>query len=467
MELYPQEFIQALDRQIRRQGHCSVSIILADNTVQNINEYKVESIEFKHANDPLSRRIPTETVTITLIDYESQWHPDAPNSFANRIEPKSKVELRIGIELDDGTTSWGPRLFYSITSRPTWNNYRATLTCTGLLGTLTKEFYQFAAGPMTLNALLKSISASAQIDPDNVSITTNYSGVFVSDHTTLGQKTVADAMLAVAVAAKGSLIETGGGYIRVADRYSQSPDKNPVIIRTDDMYELPVSQKDVLIQSENVSVIMPPETAGTEEVVVDYSSSEVPTEQKPIFIRFDKPILPDTFQFVMTPDPNWTSLTSNQYRDLIKVSDVVRSDTSQPFVVKGKAVCQNPTKSNQSVEIDSDGTEDEIVNNPLITPVNAVGVAQYRGGYLKNTRSCYSIRYRGDPTIEALDLIRVELPFDGIQTCIVLESTFRFGNGFSGTLVVRKLETVSQEQTITSAISDSAISDVAVSDEET
>ena len=180
---------------------------------------------------------------------------------------------------------------------------------------------------------------------------------------------------------------------------------------------------------------------------------------------------------------NVSSIGYTAYRDHVVVTEIVKEDESVPYVLKGSGIPAVPGKVEQ-LSISTmvmNGTEIEEIENPLLNWYNCgnnlnIQLAQsspfgrsvpsIRKTYLEKTRDMYEFSYRGDPSIEHLDVITVELPDCGFVPCIVVESVFKFENGFSGRLKVRKINNPQDSQISHCAVSDLAISDYAISDSE-
>jgi hypothetical protein len=450
-----------MDRQIRGRGHCEIIITFSDETQYTIPQYRVASVETLTKNDPLSRRFPEETATVTLVDFEEEWNPDAPNNIVQKFEQPATATLRFGIEAESGSVEWTSICRYFILESPTWSNSRAKINMVRRLCALSGTFYQFEPSTSTLKALADSVFSASEFGESKVyeSLLSTYP---IYLHQYIQVCSVRDALLTIASAARSCLLTSWNGFIYLTDRYLAHPVKNYIVIRSRDMMERSSAEKIPRIRNEVVAIMRNPQTNGNATTVLDYTGSEDPDGTQ--FLQFDSPILADTISY--SKSENISGSTNRVYNTGLVSVSISRTDSSLPYRLVVDAITKQPKREDKTYVIDPDGTEDETFENNLVNTIHANEVAQYRGGYLKNTRTLYTINYRGDPTIEALDLIRIELPHEGVKTCIVLEASFKYEYGFSGTLIVRKLDEVAEAQTIVSAISDQAVSDEATSDEE-
>ena len=62
----------------------------------------IVSIKESHDVDPLSRRLPQETMQFVLLDYEHNYDPDNPKGIYAYLDKKSPISLRYGYMLPTG-----------------------------------------------------------------------------------------------------------------------------------------------------------------------------------------------------------------------------------------------------------------------------------------------------------------------------------------------------------------------------
>ena len=81
------------------------------------------SVQQKHDVDPLSRRLPKETFSFTIHDYELRYDPDNPRGIYAYIDVRSPVTIQHGYEMDDGTIEWLKEDHYVLNGKPKAKNY--------------------------------------------------------------------------------------------------------------------------------------------------------------------------------------------------------------------------------------------------------------------------------------------------------------------------------------------------------
>ena len=102
----------------------------------------IVSIKESHDVDPLSRRLPQETMQFVLLDYEHNYDPDNPKGIYAYLDKKSPIALRYGYMLPTGKVEWLKADKYVLNSKPKAAKNQATFTGTGLVGSLTGTFYK-------------------------------------------------------------------------------------------------------------------------------------------------------------------------------------------------------------------------------------------------------------------------------------------------------------------------------------
>jgi hypothetical protein len=121
------------------------------------------STQQKHDVDPLSRRLPTETMEFTIIDYEHNYDPDNPAGIYAYVDKNSPIEIQFGYELPDGSVEWIKSDRYVLNGKPTTKDNQTTFTGTGLIGSLTKTFYKSKLGSKSLFAMAEEVLLDADL----------------------------------------------------------------------------------------------------------------------------------------------------------------------------------------------------------------------------------------------------------------------------------------------------------------
>lgn len=130
--------------------------VLYGLNVQFVNK-DIVSTQQKHDVDPLSRRLPTETMQFTILDYEHKYDPDNPAGIYAYVDKNSPIEIQFGYELPDGSVEWLKPDNYVLNAKPSAQNNQATFNGTGLIGSLTGTFYKSKLGSKSLYNMAEEV----------------------------------------------------------------------------------------------------------------------------------------------------------------------------------------------------------------------------------------------------------------------------------------------------------------------
>lgn len=134
--------------------------VLYGLNVQFVNK-DIVSTQQKHDVDPLSRRLPTETMQFTILDYEHKYDPDNPAGIYAYVDKNSPIEIQFGYELPDGSVEWLKPDNYVLNAKPSAQNNQATFNGTGLIGSLTGTFYKSKLGSKSLCDMAQEVLLDA------------------------------------------------------------------------------------------------------------------------------------------------------------------------------------------------------------------------------------------------------------------------------------------------------------------
>lgn len=134
--------------------------VLYGLNVQFVNK-DIVSTQQKHDVDPLSRRLPTETMQFTILDYEHKYDSDNPAGIYAYVDKNSPIEIQFGYELPDGSVEWLKPDNYVLNAKPSAQNNQATFNGTGLIGSLTGTFYKSKLGSKSLYDMAQEVLLDA------------------------------------------------------------------------------------------------------------------------------------------------------------------------------------------------------------------------------------------------------------------------------------------------------------------
>lgn len=472
-------FRAELDRQIRNRGRCQIMIFWNIGGSYTIDEFYLQSVSYHLTGDPLSRSLPTEECTIVLTDYEKLWHPDNEDGLYEKAASGFAFSVRIGIETNGGSVEYTDYTFYTSKELPTWNKNTVTLHGNRELTTLTSTFKNFGVRDNNLGDLAYDVFQSHYIELGATSPAQGYNfasfldNIAVIDHALLNDYSAKDALLAVAFAGRASVRTTHDAYVKIEDYWDRNPLKNPVVIQRDDMFSEPTVELLPHLGKEIITYYRDPASEETDTILDVEITGDIDSDDSVRF-TFSRNIVPSTFDMTQMVNVKLTTFAYDVFKDNIRITTLERINTSSPAYLVAEATIADPQEATYTVDVgnfQSGQIESEEVRNPLLYHGSPYYVenwlAEYRASYINGAPGLYRIEYRGDPSIEPLDTIRVELPVVGIVPCIVVESTFEYAGGFHGILFVRRILEPTASQTTQIAVSNSAVSDEAVSDTST
>lgn len=115
--------------------------------------------------DPMSRRLPSEKVSFTILDYEHKYDPDNPNGVYSTINRGAPITIAYGYELDDGSIEWLASDTYSLDNKPTFKNSQVTFTGIGMLAMMTNIYYKGVLGTTSFYDLAEDVLQDAGLTP--------------------------------------------------------------------------------------------------------------------------------------------------------------------------------------------------------------------------------------------------------------------------------------------------------------
>ena len=154
-------------------------IVIRPDTVLPYRRFRMEGVLFgvtreygndeivstyqSHDVDPLSRRLPAESLSFTILDFEHNYDPDNPQGIYAYVEEKSPVSIAFGYELDDNSVEWVKPDRYLLNAKPSVRNERVTFNATGLIGSLTDNYYKSLPGQKNLYDMAVAVLMDADL----------------------------------------------------------------------------------------------------------------------------------------------------------------------------------------------------------------------------------------------------------------------------------------------------------------
>lgn len=128
----------------------------------------VVAVDQKHDVDPLTRRLPSEGMTFTLLDYQQRYNPDNPNGDYSSVNEKSPISVQYGYTLPDRSVEWLAPDQYLLDGKPKTTPNRASFSGSGLIASLTGTYYKSKIGEKNLYDMADAVLRDSGVAPTTV-----------------------------------------------------------------------------------------------------------------------------------------------------------------------------------------------------------------------------------------------------------------------------------------------------------
>nr|DAK72233.1 MAG TPA: hypothetical protein [Caudoviricetes sp.] len=447
---YSSAFRAALDKRIRNLGHCLVNMTWPNSsTTVTIDDHIINNVKLIDEVDPLCRSLPIHTCEVSVFDFNGTYSPGNPNSSFSSFKPFTMF-IQFQIESDTGTLIDGPRYIYKVYEVPKWRNYIATFKGTRIESYFNEEFYEFY-GLREKDAY----DVASTLAKDKIaSATIRFVQFRVPSATAFPVTSRINCLQLLTGACGTTLAFTYEGNVTVKD-YTAVQDSG-LKVQEKDMFSYPVMDYDLPTVANEIVNMYDSSPVSSGKVEVCKLQKRYSTLTRVTEVLDVDGIAVDEYPTITAT--NATDVSVNLYA---RKAEITLTPTSilEDVVVAVSAMQCKPSAIPSVYLVDVDGNESETVDNPVCGASVASNVAYYRSNYLKNLSHAYAVDYRGNPAIEPLDIISVELPIIGLKKCLVTRTEFSFDGAFKGKLYVKRIDSLST----TSAVAGKAIAGLAVS----
>lgn len=389
---------------------------------------RISSSEMVHDVDPMARRLPTETFTVSILDYQQEYDPDNPNSFWEYVDAMTPMSLRYGYQLDSGQIEWLPPIRHHLDGKPSVSDWKVSFSATRQLGALTGTYRKGTFATKTLAQLAEEVLTDALGTPlpgetlweldEVLSTITTSAPLPVLTHQECLQLIANAGMCALYTNSSGVVCLTSGWKPETS---AVGPmDFNTVLSRPVVDKVPPLYAEDVLMYQYEVE----PESSEllSMSVVVDGTTT-----------------LQLNFSTAQNVQISVTGATVTRQTIYAASADITLSGNGTANIsVTGNAV-QTSTSSAPLVVAPSITGETETVENQLVTTAeHRESLAQYRAEYL-SLRSAYTVEYRGEPAYETGDYLLLQTNFTSGAMALLLRNSISFNGALSGEAILKRV----------------------------
>lgn len=386
----------------------------------------IVSTKQTHDIDPLSRRLPKETMQFTILDYAHNYDPDNPTGIWTYIADKSTADIQIGYELPNGITEWIKADRYILDGKPSFANNRATFKATGLIGQLTGMYYKGTWGRKSFYDLAEDVLIDADLPP-------------LSDG---GNPWVIDESLKSVYTDAPMPIDTHANCLQMiahACRCTLRTDDSNIIYITPCIVTKDMEVGDFYIdftsvgqnsqtmtkidQLKAVSVMQHTYTPGAQKELF-YGI----TDETDLHIEFS-----EAASDVIVSVSSGSVISSSIYANAV---DLVLSSGTKSVTVTGKPIAKRTTL--YTLPVAGQGSVDE-EKNPLLTDAEMCrALASHVAAYLQ-LRNTYDISYRGNPELECGDVIGFQTMYSPMIKGVLLTDEITYNGAVRGKAKVKAL----------------------------
>lgn len=397
--------------------------------VKRFTNRDLVSTKQSHDVDPLTRRLPKETMQFVVLDYKHDYDPDNPSGIYKYIDTHSPVSIRFGYTLPSGKVEWLKADRYVLNGKPKVVRNQATFTGTGLIGSLSDTFYKSKLGSKNLYDMAEEILLDA-----NLTLTSQGTHPWVIDESLKQMITTAalpidthmNCLQLIAHAACCRLFTDDDNVIHIAPFRIDDVQENAKTDFELDFNTISVDGQEIskIDKLKAVSVAKYSYTAANDASKL----FEETTAETELHVEFS-----GLAQDISISVSGGTLVSSNIYAG---AADLVLSSGTKTVVITGKTLTENSVVVSYPVssEGEIDKEENPLITNDALCTALAAQVKQYL--QLRNT---YRASYRGNPEVEVGDVIDLQTLYTEKMNALVLVDELSFSGTLSGKLTVKGL----------------------------
>ena len=371
-----------------------------------------------HDVDPLSRRLPQEMLSFTVIDFQHRFDPENPAGIYDYVYTRSPVLISFGYEVAPGVWEWLKGDRYLLNSRPIFDTDRVTFSAGGLLAGMTGNYYRSALGTKTLYDMaidvLQDAAAQKAIPSGAWDVDSSLNDMSTDGVLPVGPHS--ECLQIIAHAARCILYTDDDNVIHIepftipteADTdfrldYTTISEKSQRLSKTDLLKAVKVSEYSMV--------------DGAEQATVLYQATTTETK---LHVEFG---LARDVTVTVSDD---ALISSDIYAQAV---DLVLASGSKFVEITGVPLVK--TETIHTVDINPDGETDS-ETNPLITSDTLRdALAVHAAAYL-SLRNTYEVSYRGNPELESKDTVMMQTRYSGLIPLLVLKNSLSFTGALSG-----------------------------------
>ena len=421
MKTTTQVYRTLMSRQFRPRGRIRI-LLTSGYSTWSFSESDIVRLDAKTSVDPLSRRLPTESLTFSVFDFAGEYDPSNPEGKWNAIDRNAVVSVEYGVQ-NGASISWLPEAdVYILDGKPSWQRGVATFIASSSLLHLTQMYYQSTATATDLYSLTASILMDAGV---NYSIWGGLSSIQLN--IPLPVDTVRNTLQRIAQA-NGCALYTRHGTICIQPYEEDDIEDNPYTMTLRDI----VQDSDTVTKSNPIYMVQ-----GYQYERQDALQDTIVFQQAIYTIGGET--IHIEYEAVADPVLTVSSGTVQSSHLYARGADIVMQDSGvYEITVTGRRIGQSGTLLRAEI---SDNTEGGTfaINNPLVNSTEQMNNIIYKAANFLRHRITHTMETRGNPDQEPLDGVNFVTEYGFAAHGLILSSEIVFDGVFAGRLEILSL----------------------------
>lgn len=411
---------------LRKRSYIQITLMSGGQTY-TFDDNDLSSVQKTADIDPLSRRLPKETLTFSIFDYTGEYNPANPSGKWNALDENASISVRFGFTVN-GTVEWLSPDYYLLDGKPTVSGGIATFQASSRIAHLTKTYYKGTAGSKSLYDIAVSVFTDAGLSAAEYSIDSSLGQIYTTAPMPI---TSHQNCLQMIAHASGCTLRTDSNNVIRIEPFSAAVSPEDFIIGLDSVayngdkitkietlykvqaykYEYSVSGTLSVIYESTIDV------DGTLDCHIEYDSS--------------------TEQTISATD----GTLSNIHTYAGAADFTITGSGTFTLTVTGKKITTSSSLSKSTVSQNTSGSTDT-EKNPLITDSVAQSSLIYRVANYLQYRMTHTVSYRGNPEVEAGDGVYLQTMYGSYIAVLTLAHTINYNGALSGTLILKSMSEV-------------------------
>lgn len=426
MKVTSQNYDVKMNSQCRPEGHIRITLVSGSTTYYFLDE-QIQNATKVTDIDPLSRRVPKETFTFSIFDFNGEYNPSNPSGKWSSMDENAEITVEFGLEVTSGTTEWLAGDVYLLDGKPTVSSGIATFKASSKLCKLTKTYYKGVYASSSLYALAVAVLTDAGVS--NYSISTELQSMMTT--APLPVTTHLNCLQLIAHAARCTLRSVSG--VITISPFDFNVEPTDYIIGLDS----------IALNGDTISKI---ETLHSVDAsLYDYSPEDETSTLSTVIVDIDEEAYCH-IEYPMSSEQSIVTSGSAVLSDIHTYAQAadfkITGSGSFTITVTGKKVKQSVSTIESIISANTQGETDS-EKNQLITNADMQYSLIYQVANYLQYRLTHTVRYRGNPELEPLDAVFFATSFGSFITALVLTHTISYNGAFTGSLTLKSISELS------------------------